>query len=161
MRCAHQRRHLRSCTGTLGIELIFKFCGLGAKWQGSIWDGTQVVLGCQAGRQAHCTGPLLTFRSPPNSLPNLHCFNEGTKYAPLMWWVVRVWCRWGLTGGLSSRREGGGAATSKAQLTTEYTLRPPLRRLPCPHHCQCCFTFWPDFCSHSRHCHFQPIAHRD
>ena len=25
-------------------------------------------------------GPLLTFRSPPNSLPNLHCFNEGTKY---------------------------------------------------------------------------------
>ena len=106
-------------------------------------------------------GPLLTFGSPPNSLPNLHCFNEGTKYAPLMWWVVRVWCRWGLTGGLSSRREGGGAATSKAQLTTEYTLRPPLRRLPCPHHCQCCFTFWPDFCSHSRHCHFQPIAHQD
>ena len=73
-------------------------------------------------------GPLLTFGSPPNSLPNLHCFNEGTKYAPLRW-VVRVWCRWGLTGGLSSRREGGGAATSKAQLTTEYTLRPPLRRL--------------------------------
>ena len=61
------------------------------------------------GRQAStlALGPLLTFESPPNSLTNLHCFNEGTKYAPLMWWVVRVWCRWGLTGGLSSRRVEG------------------------------------------------------
>ena len=109
------------CAGaqSLGIELLLSSVAAlvdPAKWQGSSsGDGLWCCWVASQAGTLHwglfsLSGPL---NSPRSQLPKLHCsFNKGTKYAPEIhfkrWAVGARICRWDLTGGGLSGREGAG-----------------------------------------------------